>query len=97
MYQSPLSKTARKRLDALRNSNDGFEIAKIDLEIRGPGEVFGTRQTGELQFQIADLSRDEAMLPDVQETADLLLTEYPETIQPLIKRWIRQAAVFIQA
>ena len=59
--------------------------------------VFGTRQTGELQFQIADLSRDEAMLPDVQETADLLLTEYPETIQPLINRWIRQAAAFIQA
>ena len=96
MYQSPLSKTARKRLDALRNSNDGFEIAKIDLEIRGPGEVFGTRQTGELQFRIADLSRDEAMLPEIQETADLLLSEHPETIQPLIDRWIRQAAVFVQ-
>ena len=96
MYQSPLSKTARKRLDALRNSNDGFEIAKIDLEIRGPGEVFGTRQTGELQFRIADLSRDEPMLGEVQETADLLLSEHPETIQPLIDRWIRQAAVFVQ-
>jgi len=96
MYQAPLSKTAHKRLDALRNSNDGFEIARIDLEIRGPGEVFGTRQTGELQFRIADLSRDEAMLPEVQETADLLLSEHPETIQPLIDRWIRQAAVFVQ-
>ena len=96
MYQTPLTKIARKRLDALRNSNDGFEIAKIDLEIRGPGEVFGTRQTGELQFRIADLSRDEAMLPEVQETADLLLSEHPETIQPLIDRWIRQAAVFIK-
>lgn len=96
MYQSPLSKTARKRLDALRNSNDGFEIAKIDLEIRGPGEVFGTRQTGELQFRIADLSRDEPMLPDIQETADLLLSEHPETIQPLIDRWISQAAVYVQ-
>jgi len=96
MYQTPLSKTARKRLDALRNSNDGFEIAKIDLEIRGPGEVFGTRQTGELQFRMADLSRDEAMLPDIQEVADLLLLEHPETIQPLIDRWIRQASVYVQ-
>jgi ATP-dependent DNA helicase RecG len=96
MYQTPLTKIARKRLDALRNSNDGFEIARIDLEIRGPGEVFGTRQTGELQFRIADLSRDEIMLPEVQETADLLLTAHPETIQPLIDRWIRQSAVFVQ-
>ena len=96
MYQTPLTKIARKRLDALRNSNDGFEIARIDLEIRGPGEVFGTRQTGELQFRIADLSRDEVMLPEVQETADLLLTAHPETIQPLIDRWIRQSAVFVQ-
>jgi len=96
MYQTPLSKIARKRLDALRNSNDGFEIARIDLEIRGPGEVFGTRQTGELQFRIADLSRDEVMLPEVQETADLLLSEHPETIQPLIDRWIRQSSVFVQ-
>ena len=96
MYQAPLSQTARKRLDALRNSNDGFEIAQIDLEIRGPGEVFGTRQTGELQFRIADLVRDQAMLPEIQAIADLLLTEYPETIEPLIARWIRQSAVFVQ-
>ncbi|WP_281271832.1 ATP-dependent DNA helicase RecG [Leucothrix pacifica] len=96
MYQPPLSKTARKRLDALRNSSDGFEIAQIDLEIRGPGEVFGTRQTGELQFRIADLVRDQAMLPEIQKTADLLLAEYPETISVLIKRWIRQSEVFIK-
>jgi ATP-dependent DNA helicase RecG len=96
MYQAPLSKTARKRLDALRNSSDGFEIAQIDLEIRGPGEVFGTRQTGELQFKIADLARDQALLPEVQEIADLLLAKHPETIAPLIARWIRQAAVFVQ-
>lgn len=96
MYQAPLSKTARKRLNALRNSNDGFEIAQIDLEIRGPGEVFGTRQTGELQFRIADLVRDQAMLPQIQSTADLLLADYPETIELLTSRWIRQAAVFVQ-
>lgn len=96
MYQAPLSKTARRRLDALRNSSDGFEIAQIDLEIRGPGEVFGTRQTGELQFRIADLTRDQDMLPEIQRTADLLFSNYPETIDPLIARWIRQAAVFVQ-
>ena len=96
MYQAPLSKTARKRLDALRNSSDGFDIAPIDLELRGPGEVFGTRQTGELQFRIADLARDQALLPEVQEIADLLLAKHPETIAPLIARWIRQAAVFVQ-
>lgn len=96
MYQSPLSKTARKRLDALRNSNDGFEIAQIDLEIRGPGEVFGTRQTGELQFKIADLVRDQSMLPEIQNTADLLLADYPETISALIDRWIKKSEVFVQ-
>lgn len=97
MYQGPLSKTARKRLDALRRSSDGFEIARIDLEIRGPGEVFGTRQTGELQFRIADLARDQALLPEIQRCADLLLSKYPETIDPLINRWIRQATVYVQA
>ena len=96
MYQAPLSKTARKRLDALRNSSDGFEIAQIDLEIRGPGEVFGTRQTGELQFKIADLVRDQSMLPDIQNTADLLLADYPETISALIDRWIKKSEVFVQ-
>ena len=96
MYQAPLSKNARKRLDALRNSSDGFEIAQIDLEIRGPGEVFGTRQTGELQFRIADLVRDQHMLPEIQTTADLLLADYPETIRALITRWIRQAVTFVQ-
>ncbi|PID45022.1 MAG: ATP-dependent DNA helicase RecG [Proteobacteria bacterium] len=96
MYQAPLSNIARKRLDALRNSNDGFEIAQIDLEIRGPGEVFGTRQTGELQFRIANLARDQDMLPKIQDTADLLFNNYPETIDPLIDRWVRQAKVFVQ-
>ncbi|MEE9327326.1 MAG: ATP-dependent DNA helicase RecG [Cocleimonas sp.] len=91
MYQSPLSKNAHKRLEALRNSNDGFEIAKIDLEIRGPGEVFGTRQTGELQFKIANLMNDQALLPKVQEIAQVILEKHPDRVDPLINRWIKRA------
>ena len=91
MYQTPLSQNARKRLEALRNSNDGFKIAQIDLEIRGPGEVFGTRQTGELQLKIANLMDDQALLPQVQQAAQQILTEYPESVEPLIERWIKHA------
>ncbi len=66
LYQPPLSETARERLAVLRASNDGFEIARRDMELRGPGEVLGTRQTGEMQFHIADLLRDEALLTSVE-------------------------------
>ncbi len=91
LYQAPLSKNAFKRIDALRKSSDGFEIARIDLEIRGPGEVFGTRQTGELRFRIADLSRDQHLLPDVQQAAQAVLTQTPDVAEKLIKRWIHRA------
>ena len=91
MYQTPLSKNARRRLEALRNSNDGFEIAQIDLEIRGPGEVFGTRQTGELQFKIAKLLEDQQLLPAVQKAAQILLKDHPEKANKLIERWIKHA------
>jgi len=91
MYQTPLSQNARKRLEALRNSNDGFEIAQIDLEIRGPGEVFGTRQTGELQFKIANLMEDQQLLPQIQQAAQLIMANHPENVEPLIKRWIKHA------
>ncbi len=94
MYQNPLSQNARRRLEALRNSNDGFEIAQIDLEIRGPGEVFGTRQTGELQFKIANLMDDQMLLPKVQEAAQLLIQLHPENIDALIKRWIKHAEAY---
>ena len=81
----------------LRESNDGFAIARKDLALRGPGEVLGTRQTGEIQFRIADLVRDEALIPQVQALADHLLREHPELTTPLIRRWlgekVRYAAV----
>jgi ATP-dependent DNA helicase RecG len=91
LYQPPLSKTAHRRLGALRDTSDGFEIARIDLEIRGPGEVFGTRQTGELRFKIADLARDQALLPQVQQAAEELLQSNSSIAQKLIDRWIHRA------
>ncbi|MDE2088391.1 MAG: ATP-dependent DNA helicase RecG, partial [Gammaproteobacteria bacterium] len=88
MYQTPLSELARARLAVLRETNDGFEIARRDLELRGPGEVLGTRQAGMLQLHIADLMRDQHLLAAVQAAAELLLAEYPGHVAPLIRRWL---------
>ena len=97
LYQPPLSKTAFKRIDSLRKTNDGFEIARIDLEIRGPGEVFGTRQTGELRFRIADLMRDQHLLPQVQKASEELQAQAPEAVEKLVKRWIYRADEYVKA
>ncbi|MGZ8182095.1 MAG: ATP-dependent DNA helicase RecG [Methylobacter sp.] len=88
MYQAPLSDTARHRLGVLRDSNDGFVIAEKDLELRGPGEVMGTRQTGQMHFKIADLARDSALLDTVQQIGDSFFTQAPQAIQPLCDRWL---------
>ena len=88
MYHGPLSKLAQQRLAVMRESNDGFYIARKDLEIRGPGEVLGTRQTGILQLRIADLQRHQALLPQVAETAQIMLQQYPQQVAPLIDRWL---------
>jgi ATP-dependent DNA helicase RecG len=88
LYQSPLSTAARERLAAVRETNDGFEIARRDLDMRGPGEVLGTRQTGDQQFHIADLVRDQALLPKIDEAAALLLKKYPAHVEPIIARWL---------
>lgn len=88
MYHPPLSPNAHQRLAVMRKTTDGFEIARKDLEIRGPGEVLGTRQTGEMQFRIADLMRDEELLPDVQHCAILMLKKYPDNARGLMRRWI---------
>ncbi|MGY6274183.1 ATP-dependent DNA helicase RecG [Methylomonas sp. MgM2] len=87
LYQPPLSQSGRERLRILRESNDGFKIAEKDLDLRGPGEIIGNRQTGQIQFKIADLTRDKALLEQVQAAAELICREHPETIQPLIERW----------
>ena len=87
MYHPPLGSIAQERLGVMRETNDGFVVAQKDLEIRGPGEVLGTRQTGEVQFRIAELVRDQAMVPQVQQLADQLLSERT-LVQALIHRWL---------
>jgi ATP-dependent DNA helicase RecG len=94
LYQPPLSETARARLSVLRDSNDGFEIARRDMQLRGPGEVLGTRQTGEMKFHIADLLRDEALLAAVEQVALQLLESYPDHVSPLIRRWLGDAVQY---
>jgi len=96
LYRRPLSETAKKRLNVLRKTNDGFEIARKDLELRGPGEVLGTRQTGAVQFRIADLPRDKELLPQVAESAELLLSEHAESATRLIHRWVGDAVLYAQ-
>ena len=88
LYKAPLSHTAQKRLQVLRDSNDGFVIAQQDLEIRGPGELLGTRQTGNAEFKVADLLRDQAMIPGIQRTARHLHQKYPQQAAALIDRWL---------
>lgn len=88
MYQLPLSHLAKERLAAMRETTDGFKIAEKDLQLRGPGEVLGTRQTGEVSLRIADLIRDSDLLPIVQEAADILQKEHAGLVDPLIKRWL---------
>jgi ATP-dependent DNA helicase RecG len=94
LFQAPLSKTSRKRLDALRKTTDGFKIAQIDLSLRGAGEVLGTKQTGDMQLKVADLVRDQDLLTEVQQLADQVIAHYPERVEPLIKRWIADAEAY---
>ncbi|HMA12982.1 MAG TPA: ATP-dependent DNA helicase RecG [Steroidobacteraceae bacterium] len=88
LYRGPLSQLARERLATLRDSNDGFEIARKDLELRGPGELLGTRQTGLAELRVADLIRDADLLPQVRSTAETLLRENEACVAPLAARWI---------
>ncbi len=97
LYKTPLSKTAQTRLQVLRDSNDGFVIAQRDLEIRGPGELLGTRQTGSAEFKVADLLRDQAMIPEVQRVARHLHQHYPEHAQALIERWLPEKVRYSNA
>lgn len=95
LYQPPLSEVAQSRLTTIRNTHDGFVIAQRDLELRGPGEVLGTRQTGMLNFRIADLQRDQALLNKVASAGKVMLQNYPEQCHLLIKRWLREVNVGI--
>jgi ATP-dependent DNA helicase RecG len=97
MYQPPLGALARERLAALRQTTDGFAIAQKDLELRGPGELLGTRQSGVPQFRVADLARDRALLPAVKTTATRLLRDNPDQAPELIARWLGHGLDFSDA
>ncbi|MCT8591508.1 ATP-dependent DNA helicase RecG [Glaesserella parasuis] len=97
MYKAPLGKISSKRLQVLRDSQDGFVIAEKDLEIRGPGEVLGTKQTGMAEFKIANLMRDRKMIPLVQNYSKQLTLKYPDTAKQLIRRWLDEKTVYSNA
>ncbi len=97
LYQKPLSGLARQRLDVLRKTNDGFRIAEKDLELRGPGEVLGTRQTGQLMLRIADISRDAHLLPAVQRAGAIMLRDHPDLTRQLVERWVGSKAQYAGA
>ena len=94
LYRPPLSEVARQRLSVMRETNDGFEISRRDLELRGPGELLGTRQTGLMQMRVADLLRDADLLPKVQEIAESMLQANEAGIMPLLRRWTGQGERF---
>ena len=93
MYQAPLSAMGRERLDILRQSNDGFVIAERDLQLRGPGEVLGTRQAGAVGLRIADLMRDAHLLPEVKVVAEDYIS-YPHKTEKIISRWVGENQAF---
>jgi ATP-dependent DNA helicase RecG len=88
MYQSPLSESAKQRLDILRQTCDGFVIAEKDLELRGPGEVLGTQQTGIAGMKIANIVRDAYLLKQASYYSELMLGENEYAQNALIQRWI---------
>jgi ATP-dependent DNA helicase RecG len=94
LYQSPLAPIARERLAVLRDTSDGFEVARRDLELRGPGELLGTRQTGLMQLRVADLVRDSDLLPDVQKAAALMLRGPRSNMEALLRRWVAHGERF---
>ncbi len=96
LYHAPLSQLGRERLAIMRETTDGFLIAEKDLELRGPGEMLGTRQTGLLQFKVADLMRDADLLPAVREAAQQLLARWPQHVGPLLSRWLRHGQQYGQ-
>jgi ATP-dependent DNA helicase RecG len=97
LYQPPLSAMAKQRLETMRSTGDGFVIAEKDLQLRGPGELLGTRQTGLAAFRVADLARDADLLPAVQRIGEQLLRDAPDIADRLVARWIGGAARYASA
>lgn len=96
LYGNPLSKVAKQRLQVMRVNHDGFVIAEEDLRIRGPGELLGTRQTGDLHFRLADLQRDAQLIPLIHETAANLIQAQKPLVNKLINRWFAHHQDFLK-
>ena len=92
LYKSPLGRIAKERLGVLRDTNDGFVVAQRDLELRGPGELLGTRQTGLPEYRIANLVRDAALMPQVQMTAETITRESASIAAAIVRRWLGDAS-----
>lgn len=91
LYKQPLGRLARNRLAVLRETNDGFLVAQRDLELRGPGELLGTKQTGLPEYRIANLVRDAALMPVVQESAETIHLHHHDAAETIIRRWLGDA------
>jgi ATP-dependent DNA helicase RecG len=91
LYKQPLGQLARSRLAILRDTNDGFLIAQRDLELRGPGELLGTKQTGLPDYRIADLVRDAQLMPKVQIAAEKIQRDHPQAAIDIARRWLGDA------
>lgn len=96
MFKSPLSQNSKQRLATMRSTNSGFDIAQKDLQLRGPGEVLGTRQTGLVQMRIANIVRDEYMLDEVKKAAAIMINDSPEKVKLLIDRWVGIASHYVK-
>jgi ATP-dependent DNA helicase RecG len=97
LYTGPLSPTGKARLQAMVQTNDGFEIARRDLDIRGPGEFMGARQSGDALLRFADLATDSALLQHARAVAPRLLAEQPRLAQQQVDRWLGSKAEFLKA
>jgi ATP-dependent DNA helicase RecG len=92
LYKPPLGGTAKQRLAVLRDTNDGFVVAQRDLELRGPGELLGTRQTGLPDYRIANLVRDAELMPQVQITAEAMRKDSADQAAAIVRRWLGDAS-----
>jgi ATP-dependent DNA helicase RecG len=95
LYQTPLSNAGKQRLTVMRDSTDGFYIAEKDLELRGPGQVLGTQQTGLMTFRVADIARDAPLLDIVKEASESILQNHEEIVEPLILRWLGEREHYV--
>ncbi|EEY88916.1 ATP-dependent DNA helicase RecG [Acinetobacter lwoffii SH145] len=91
LYKHPLSQNCQERLRIMRETNDGFMIAEKDLELRGPGELLGTKQTGDMNFRVAKLERDDHLLNQAHYVAQQMLKDYPDQAEALLQRWLPEA------